>query len=792
MFKSYLLIAFRSLLKNKLFSFINILSLSLSMTLCMMTMLKTMDTLSYDTFHKNGDRIYRIISEIHNNDGGQWTLASSPLPLLERINNDLPFIESSTHLYPIVDVGSDGVKEISINSAFTSPAFFKVFDFTLEHGNPQAALEKPKSVVLSKKAARKFFDMDDPTGKLISFKRLGTFVITGILKDNQSKSHIDFEAYLSASSVEQLELDKKLPEKLKNWNSFENAYTYVLLRSDAERIDLDRGLGVLTKEINKGATSGKFILRSQALTSITPGTDSVFNDIGRGGSWGKIFAEVGVAFIILLAAAFNYTNLSIARALTRMREVAIRKVAGAKRAQIFFQFIAESVLVAIAALAIALVFLSFILEYQPFNDGYEAVPVVQLNLYLLFIFLVLAIFSGVLAGAMPAWILSSFKAIRLMKNVATEKIMTGLTLRKVLLVFQFTVSITVLIFLTVFYRQFSFMATADPGYRTENILSIPFSGHDREIITNELSRLSDVENISSTSENFGGRSGGTLPVALNEDEKQPFKFHFYTTDEHVLEVFGLTLIAGRNFESNKKNEVFINETAVTTLGFKTAKEAVGQTLWVFDSMNVSVAGVVKDFYYQGVGNAVTPLVLTNDQGNLNFLNVRISSGQDSKALAQIESTWKRVFPDRAFAFSWLQKDHQERHGQRASISFLGFLSFMTITIAALGLLGLVVYTVETKRKEISIRKIIGADIRQLLVLLSKGFVTLLLTAGFIAIPVGYVAGQFFLMNFANRISIGAGTLVFSFLFLLALGLSMILSQTYKAASANPVDALRSE
>lgn len=792
MIRNYLLIAWRSLLKNKLFSFINVFGLALSMSLCMVVMIHVLDTLRYDTFHPHKKRIFRVLSRIEAHDGRAWTLASTPLPLTETLAETEPLFESITSLYPAIDEeASYGEKAIPVNGAFTQPSFFKVFGFALMAGDPETALANPTGIVISQATAEKFFTTENPVGKILTLEKLGVFEVTGVLQTPATKSHINFDVYLSFSSIPVLEKERKLPPKLSSWDSFEHAYTYVLLGENTERHNLDERLAAISRDINKDAHSGTFTFRSQALSSITPTSDDIYNDIGRGTTWGKLMAEVGIGFIILLAACFNYTNLSIARALTRTREVGIRKVIGAKRRQIFFQYIIEAVLVAIVALLVAQIVLGFLVELNIFQEGSD----IRFNLFTLSCFLGFTVFVGLLAGALPAWILSSFKAVKMLRNAVAEKIMGGLTLRKVLLVFQFSISLVILIFMTVFHRQFSYLADVDPGYRMNNIISIPFPGKSHDVLSTELSRIGGVENISASSGNFGRYATGTVSVSRVPDNRQPLKINYYFIDSGVIPVSDLTLMAGKNFGNESpgiERELILNQKAVEALGFENPVSAIGETIWIEDSVEVTLVGVVKDFYNEGTGNAFRPLALRNKAGSYNTLNLLITEAAAAAIVTNLEQVWKKVYPDRAFSYVWLRKQYDKRYADNGSVSVLGFLAFMAITIASLGLLGLVVYTVETRRKEISIRKIIGASIQQLIVLLSKGFARLLLIAGAIAMPVGYVLSELFLINFANRIHVGIGIPLACFSLLLSIGLSMILSQTYKASAENPARNLRSE
>jgi putative ABC transport system permease protein len=295
--------------------------------------------------------------------------------------------------------------------------------------------------------------------------------------------------------------------------------------------------------------------------------------------------------------------------------------------------------------------------------------------------------------------------------------------------------------------------------------------------------------------NFGKYSSGRVPFALEKGETKPLTADFYYVDHGTVEVMGLDLIAGRNFNttnSRYEQEVIINEKSAGLLGFKDLKDVVGQQVYIQDSIAVQVIGVVRDFHSEGVANQISPLLLRNKAGSFRVMNIKVNSRSSQQALATIESTWKKVHPENLFTYSWLDKQMQAQHDQKATISLLGFLASMTVVIASLGLLGLVVFTVETRRKEISIRKIIGAQIHQLMFMLSRGFASLLIIAAFIAIPAGYILSMIFLQNFATRVSLGASGFIISFVILLSAGLLAIIPQTYKAASENPAKNLRSE
>lgn len=795
MLKNYFKIALRSLMRNRLFSFINIFGLALSMSVCMMIILRTKDQLSYDHFHAHKDRIFRVISKVTDKKNGEYLLASTPLPIKEKLN-DPSIVEETVNIYSAIDQDAGyGDRAIHLLGAFTQPAFFKVFGFRLAAGNEKTALEQPNSIVLSADAAKRLFGNENPMGKIVAFDKLGDFLVTAVLQKPEGKSHLDFDVFASASSLPLLEKTGKLPPQSDSWNPFQPSYTYVLLKNASFKPQAERELIPVSRQMNRDAKESSFAFALQDFSEITAGHERMYNDIASGTSWGKIWTENGVALLILLAGCFNYTNLTIARALSRAKEVGIRKAAGARRFQIFIQYIIESVCIALLSLAIAYVILSLILRYKPFNDGYAFMPDVDLDAGIFLIFFVFSLFTGLLAGSLPAWILSSFKPVEVLKNIRIKKLFGNVSLQKSLIVFQFSLSLIILVFLSCFYVQFSHLSKIDPGFRSENIITLPLEGADPDLLTNAFVHLNGVRQVSAISDNFGINTTGGTSVSISKTGRESIRMNYYFADSAASTALKMDFLAGRDFPDNpmsdKEQGVLINEKAARLLSFKNPETAIGRALWIEDSIQVQIAGVVKDFYFQGAGNQISPLLLRRKKGAYHFLNVWVSAKNDA-ILSGLKSEWKKLYPHKPFTAWWFHKQLEERNDQTATLSLLGFLGLITISIGSMGLLGLVIYTVETRRKEISVRKVIGASVRQLVLLLCRGFIRLLLISGFIALPLGYVLSYFFLQNFANRSNFGIIHLLSCFLFLLCIGMFTIISQTWRAASANPADHLRME
>lgn len=766
------------------------------MSVGLMIMIRLQDALSYDRFHPAPERTYRIITRYQKQNGEHWKLATTPLPLKDELNKNGNIVESCVSIYPAFNGKAMGnSKETYINGAFTDPSFFNVFGFSLKAGSPATALQQPNTIVISKALAEKFFGAQNPLGKMVTLEKGGSFIVTGVMNDAPGKSHLDFDAYASYASVSQLEKTNTLANKTSDWFSFNSAYTYVLLNKGVQPVALENQLASVAGELNKINKQGSTSFTIQNIDKITPGREELAYD-RSGSSWGKFYAEMGVALLILLAACFNYTNLTIARALTRAKEVGVRKIVGAKRYQVFIQYVVESVVLALLALGFAWLILGFIIRYAPFNDGYEFIPSsFRYNGIMVLWSLGYALLTGLFAGLSPAWILSAFKPLRVLKNLSTAKILGKISLQKSLIVFQYTLSLTMIIFLFAFYKQFSFLGSKDPGFKRDNVLVIPANGIDENIAAQKLSGITGVTSVAATSASFTQHFNGmTAPVWIS-DNKEAVNLQYYYADKNFIPSMHLSFVAGSNFPSETagaERYIILNQTALQAFGFKNAEAAVGQKLWINDSSRVEVAGVLKDFQYKGAGQSVEPLAFRNKSGAYSYLYISTDGRDRNSVVAEVKKVWSEFQSSQPMVYSWLDEELDKANSQTATISLLGFLAFIALAIASLGLLGLVVYTVEVKRKEISIRKIVGADKKQLVQILSKGFIVLLLIAGVIAMPLGYLLSKMFLQNFALRVSFSVLHLLACFMLMFCIGLFTVISQTYKAAMMNPVKSLRTE
>lgn len=793
MFFHYCKLAWRNLTRNKLFSFINLFGLALSLSIGLMALIQLKEDLGYDLFHPHPNRTYRIISRMVNPQQDVFKMASTPIPLGNELQQQYGFIESATTLYPAWKGRACAEKKtMELNTCFIQPSFFSVFGFSTRAQHVKA-MTKPNQVILSENAAKKFFGTQDPTGKPLVLDKLGTFEVADVLNTPDGKSHIDFDAYLSYASLPALQ-DTGINSAAAGWNP-NLGYTYVVLQPKATTAQLQTALDEQAANLQKvwpAENKSRLSFDLQAINRLAP-SEELYNQLGNLPSMGKEIAALTIALIILLSACFNYTNLAIARALKRAKEVGIRKVNGATRSQVFLQFITESVLLTLIALAGSYILLSFLKEYAPFSA--EVIPKqIDLDAGLVGWLLAFGLATGLLAGAMPAWILSSFQPVLVLKNLVTVKLFGRNGLRKVLTVIQFTLSLVTIMVMLVCAKQFHFSATADYGFNRSQLISIPLEGADYTLLRNEMAKLPGVVRVAALSDFPGVRASGRVGIK-KQSEADALQAGYFDVDEQYLSALKLTLLSGRNFSAAtaaKENAILINETAMRALQFRSPEAATGATVLLDDSTQVSILGVVKDFHFEGFERPVLPMVLRNRMAGWHYLAVQTAVGADQadQLVAQLQETWRQLNPHQVFSYSWFDQSFYARKSATGTVSILGFLAFIAITIACLGLLGMVVYTTETKVKEVSIRKVIGASARQITLLLSAGFLKLIGIAILIALPIGWLLGTLFLSIFAVRIRIGIDLMLTATLSVLAIALMVIASQVYTRAVANPVNGLR--
>jgi putative ABC transport system permease protein len=814
MVRNYLIIGIRNILKYKTFSFINIFGLAAAMSVCMLIILMLTDQNRYDQFNKKKDRIYRVLS-----DGKDFRLAyaTTPYPLADALKTEYSVAEETTNLSP--RIGGDATyneRIAEMRGYFASPSFFRVFSFELESGNKFTALESPNSMVISREVADRLFPGVSPLGKVLEFsdRQLpfpqdfdgvsaasvlwGAFTVTGVLDESRYKSHLKFDVLVSSSTRERLIAEKRIEDLSGKWEWYYNTYTYVLLDSNKNREDLDRALAQLVskkyKDIKLEQTAG-FKLKEQALSDVQ--LNLMSNDTNnRLPLIGYYFLSF-LAIIIMGSACLNYTNLSTARALTRAKEIGVRKVTGANKSTLALQFLSESVLTSLFALMMAILFLFFLARAFKnlwVNQYLDFELPSSVSAYLIFV--VFSVFIGILAGVYPAWYLSRYQPIMALKSLAAK---TGrLNIRKTLTVTQFVISLFFITTSILIFNQFKYFMTFDYGFNTKQIVNVDLQGVEYNKIANELTTLPQVINVSACDvipaggrrNGDGVRKAGTKDAFANAS--------LFTIDENFLSNLGIPLIAGRNFSPLDRSGklILVNEKMIKKLGFTRPGELLGQTVETeWGKERFEIIGVVDNFHYDMLVSAreIAPMIIRNQGSSFMYANVKINSTNVGETITKLEAVWKRLDPVHPFKYRFY--DDQLAGTNRGIfdlVSILGFISFLAITIACLGLLGIAIYAVERRKKEVGIRKVLGAGEFGLTVLLSKEFLKMLALSIAIAAPMSFFVNNLWLHEMPYRVEFGWEIMLAATSTLLFLGLLTIGTQTVSAAKRNPVDSLRME
>jgi ABC-type antimicrobial peptide transport system permease subunit len=810
MIGSYIKTSGRSIVRNKLFSVINIVGLAISMSVALIVIGMLSDVFSYDKFHAKHDKIYRVIDRYEfNGNKDQSFLATTSPRAAKAIKENFTGVEDVAILHS--DFTRDvtvGEKTLPLHGLWADEGLFSVFSFRLLQGNPATALKTPFSVVLTETSAHKLFGDANALGKtLVIHERdidaKGTnntheYTITGILEDVPVFSHMKFEMLGSLSTREIMQADNKQEMA---WNNVWSTWVYVVL-PDQKHVDgLLQNLRSLALKEDKTVEYTHVEFDLQPLDDIMTGRN-LSNQIGQtlGGSVAWILSAL--AFIVVLSACLNYTNLSIARSFRRTREVGIRKTIGALKSHVVSQFMVESVIISLLALLFGFgLFLLIRPHFLSMENSLHELLKLELSPRLAILFLFFALLVGVSAGFFPALFFSRINAVQVLKNLSAIPAFKGVTMRKALIVFQYCISIIAITATLILYKQYEHFIHYDLGFTTANIVNIRLQGNKPDVLKAELAALPEVKGMSQSAivTSVGNYWGDYIK---NPDTPGDSTFVGYNSiDENYLPLHKHQLIAGRNFRSApggmEESEVIINEQVLKHLHIANANaaNAIGQVLRV-RGKDLTIIGVVKDFFYGRAndGGARKEVILRYNPEQAQFINVQILSADWPETYAKIEKIWKKLDNvhklDAKFYDVQIEEGFQ---GLKASMKVGSFLAFLVICIASIGLLGMVVFTSETRRKEVSIRKVLGATELRLLYLLSRGFLLLLVIAAAIGLPVTYIFfDRVLLPEIANHAPMGWAEFSIGVVSVVIIALLMIGTQTMKIARSNPADVLKAE
>jgi len=801
MIKNYIKTALRNLKRHKGYAFINILGLAMGMACCILIGLFILHQLSYDTYHENADRIYRLCLDAQL--GGnilQIPLSNEPVgPVLE---NDYPEVLSAARL-KIRDRIPIKYKDrlfYEDQIFWTDNSIFEVFTFPMIEGNPRNALDRPYTLVLTRTLAEKYFGDEDPVGKILKINDRDDYRVTGVVEDVPHNSHFTFNMLCS---FETLYASGRVERG--TWLNF-NLYTYLLLPENYDQRKLEAKFPILVEQYMGGemkAMGGHLDYFLQPLERIHL-YSHMENEIAPTGDIRNVYVFSAIAFFILMIACINFMNLATARSSLRAREVGLRKVVGARKKELIKQFMGESLIYSFLAMIIGLVLVYWILPYfrsmLDIELGFSSADAGWMILGLL----ALVIFVGLTAGSYPAVFLSSFHPARVLKGESH----TGKghsRFRRVLVTAQFVISVVLIIGTGIIMSQIRFMKRADLGFDKNNIVVLPIMDSDirnsLDSIKNRLEEIPGVLSVGASSIIPGGEPDVSPMIPQGFTPEQSIPMEKIYVDSDFLNTLDMKIIQGRNFSrdfsTDPNQALIINETAVNAFGWKepigkTIQHPTGSTPSSIQWEKRTVIGVVKDFHIKSLHQAVSPLHITNSP-YLNMLSIKIRNSEQAETLKRISNTWKTIDPGRPFDYFFLDETYDSQYRAEKELSrILTSFSVFAVFVACLGLFGMASFATERRRREIGIRKVLGASVPDVLVLLTKDFVKLVILANLIAWPLAYLGMKNWLQNFAYRTQIEISVFFMTGFISILIAVFTVTYQSLRAALTDPAQAIKYE
>ena len=810
MIKNYFKIAWRNLIKNKVFSLLNIIGLCIGMACCTMIYLFVADELSYDRFFKGSERVYRIDREWKDPKGKtEFTSAAIAPAFYPFLKKDFPQFEALTRFINFNGQSVQYKEKVFLEDFlyFSEDNFFNVLPFQFVQGDPKTALKEPNTIVLTEKTARKYFGQEDPIHKnLLLFSQKTPFRVTGIIKDLPSNVHFKADMFGSFASLnDTLVYGKEALETSFGNNSF---VTFGRLQEGVlpQNIEaqfpafIDRTLppSKSQKTVNLNRSQLNF-LHLTRLTDIHLHSHLDY-ELTDNSDIKKVYIFSVIALFMLLIGSINYMNLSTSQAMLRAKEIGIRKVSGANRTMLISQFLGESILITAIATVLALFIVSLCLPILN-NLIDKKLEIVQLfNLKSMGIVAITTLVVGVLAGLYPAFFLSSFKPVSVLKGIFKLKTGGNISLRKSLVITQFAISIVLIFSTIVVVKQLKYMQTQSLGFNKDYLVTLTYNDQIRnqyDAFRDELLSNALIKNAARSSRTPAGRLLDDLgPIKVIEtDNTTSGGVKFVRTDIDFCQTYTIPLASGRYFSkefATDTTEAFmINEATCQILNFKN-DEAIGKNI-LYGGSKGKIIGVLKDFHFESLHHQITPLIFYPYSQGYSTITVKVEGEKLDKALAYLEATHKKFAPDAPFDYKFVDEQFGKLYAaEQRQGNLFTFFAFMAIFIACLGLLGLTIFSIQQRTKEIGVRKVLGASVVNITTLLSKDFLKLVLIANGVAFPLAYYAMTRWLQDFAYRITIDWWVFALAGFGALLIALLTVSFQAIKAAVANPVKSLRTE
>ncbi len=789
MISNYFKIAFRNIWRHKGYSFINIFGLAIGLACCLLILLWVQDELSYDSFHANANNLYRVEQD-QVYSGRKYHVNVTPWPCGPGWEDEIPEVVAATRY------GWCGGRPFDYNGKTfiegdvqaVDPAFFTIFDFPLRYGDPVTVINDPYSLVLNFETAEKYFGNENPIGKVITVDNEHQLTVTGVLEKTPHNSIIQPVILVT------MDFARTLDRYNEGWGN-NSIRTYLLLDDQADLVTVDNKLTEVVNNHRDDESPTQFM--AAPLTDVHLHAYFGFSDGGQAVIYIYVFSII--AAFVLLIACINFMNLATARSAGRAREIGIRKLVGAQRSRLIYQFMGESVILAVLSALIAISFVYLLLPV--FNEiASKNIPSIALlgKNFILGLFLITVI-TGLVAGSYPALFLSAFQPLKVLKgNLSTGR---SQTLRKILVIFQFSLSIILTISTMIIYQQLNYMRTKDLGFNQKQVISVGIRGDigkSYPALRLEIAQLPQVLGVTASSDrptSIGSNSGGA--DWGGKDPDLSLIVGMTSVDFDYIETMDMKILAGRAFsrefpsdQADTRNMAFIiNETFAKIID---KESIIGENL-SFAGSEGPIIGVVQDFHFRSVHRVIDPLAIFIAPEWFGVMLIRLAPGDVTTSLAAVEEAWQRVLPGFPMDYRFLDEDFEWMYRAETGLSQLvKYFSILAIIIACLGLFGLASFTAEQRTKEIGIRKVLGASATNLVLLLSNQFTKWVLIANVIAFPIAYLILSKYLENYAYRIDLGVGPFLLAGVLALVIALVTVTTQAVKAATANPVEALKYE
>ncbi|WP_339608620.1 FtsX-like permease family protein [uncultured Roseivirga sp.] len=784
MLKSYFKISVRNIIKQKSFTFLSVFGLALGMSIALLALAMIMELHQFDKFHKDSAKIYRVTTEIAYPEKTN-RFASAPTALAYLCDNTLPSITEKVHIndmfFPSVKTIGDPLR---LSGYLTEPSFLDMFSFPLIEGS-KSGLSMPGKVIITSELAEKLFGQKPAMNQILKTENWGNLEVAGILAPFPKNTHFTFDLLAA------------IPSKLSNnqqWTDFNGNFYY---------FKSNESIASLEKEINALGSAGlpffkaqniEAKYRLQPILDINPGPD-LDDEVGLVFDKPSILIFIGTALLILLPSCINYVNMAIASALKRSKEIGIRKVMGGQSEQIVHQFLLETILICLIALGISSIFFYFIRdEFVAMLAGASSLTF-ALNLKLVLVFVLFAICTGLLTGLVPAFFYAKTSPIAALRNTIGSNKVSISGIRKGLMIFQFVVSLVLMIGIGVLVRQYQHSLTYNLGFHKENVLVIPIESSQSELLKNSFLSNPDVKDLSFSS-SIPGTPLSRSVYFFSEDKLDSVRAREVFIDDQFIDHMEIEMAWGSGeLRKDHLEQILVNQSLMDKLNNLNSSAKDSLLSQFQNDRKVQIVGVIKDYNHEPLNERIEPMVMRISDSDLNYALVSITSQNLPKTLATLENGWNQLYPNQPFKATFLDTEIKKAYDFfKAGIKIFGFLALLAVTISSLGLLGMVIYSTENRTKEVAIRKILGANGFSLLKSLSNTFFKMWAIALIIAVPSAYLFYDSVLVSIYNKFSGGVGfaEILFSTMATVSIGVLAILWQTQKIMKTNPVHNLRNE